>query len=33
MTDMEDNGKATALMRRDKAGRVDSDRLLVSLPG
>ncbi len=29
MTAMEDNGTATALMRLDRAGRVDSDRLLV----
>lgn len=29
MTAMEDNGTATALMRLDKAGRVDLDRLLV----
>jgi purine nucleoside permease len=29
MTAMEDNGTATALMRLDKAGRVDFDRLLV----
>ena len=29
MTAMEDNGTATALLRLDKAGRVDSDRLLV----
>lgn len=29
MTAMEDNGTATALMRLNRAGRVDSDRLLV----
>lgn len=29
MTAMEDNGTATALLRLDRAGRVDSNRLLV----